>query len=602
MAHEPEKEMLLMKMKIQVYCAVFVLLLFPLLFNHSDAQASKKAPKAIKGIIDLSDWDFKQDGPIKLDGEWEFYWNRFLSPADFEDLQREKPRYIKVPSIWNAEREQGGRFPEYGFGTYRLTLLVNSKDSIYAVKMGEVLTAYKIWVGGEAVFLCGVPGRDRKRSVPKYMTHVTAFKVDDKRFDIIVQVSNFHYKDGGLRDVVEFGLVSQLQEKREWSLISNYTLFGGVLIMAVYHFGLFGLRREDKSTLLFGLFCLIMASRILVSNEIYLVALFPDAGWIIRLKILVFGYYIGLPVFAAYIYMLYSQEYNRLIIGFILIIGFSFSLMVLLSPPAIFIETEFFYQIFIVLSSLYILYGLSKAVFRKRDGAKLVIFGILILFGTVLNDVLYAQYIFIFSNYQSLVPLGLFFFIFCQSYILSVRFSNAFKIANIDELSQVFNRRRFVELAEQEIQRSERNEKPVCILSIDADRFKSINDAHGHDIGDEVLKSLAATFKDNIRKFDIFGRIGGEEFALLLPETDLQQALRIAERLCKIVETTSIPTNIGLINITVSIGAAGIDELEAVSLERLFKNADLALYKAKNNGRNRVEAWRRGENYSPATG
>lgn len=574
-----------------LYCAIIICILFIALNGCSSTTRGKKPPKAVKGLIDLSNCNFEKDGPVKLDGEWEFYWNKLLTPADFIAVGNVNVEYIDVPSIWNSSRGHAKTLPGTGFATYRLTVVLSDINQVYAVKMKEIFSAYKLWVDGKLIYSSGKTGKSKSTAIPKHQPHVTHFNIDKNEFDIVIQVSNFSYKDGGIRDAVEFGLGPALMEAREKSLIANYALFGSFLIMAIYHFALYGLRREDNSTVFFGLFCLLMASRILATDEAYIVKFLPNISWEASLKTIVLGYYLALPVFITFMYKLYPQEYHRPIIRIIQIVGAASSLMVLVTPAIIYTKTELAYQIFLLISSIYAIGGLIRAVVRKRDGAIWVIGGILVLFCTVINDVLYAQHVEFFQKYQNLLPVGLFIFIFSQSYILSARFSNAFKIANIDELSQVFNRRRFMELAEQEFLKSERTGSPLCLLSIDADHFKSVNDNYGHDVGDLVLKTLAGAFKENIRKPDIFGRMGGEEFALLLPETNLDRALQIADRLRRLIEATQIPIKEDKLNITVSIGVAATDTLEATTMEALFKNSDTALYQAKNNGRNQVAAW-----------
>jgi diguanylate cyclase (GGDEF)-like protein len=155
-----------------------------------------------------------------------------------------------------------------------------------------------------------------------------------------------------------------------------------------------------------------------------------------------------------------------------------------------------------------------------------------------------------------------------------------------DSLTGVMTRRAFDEQAVREMARAKRyNESLSCAL-IDIDHFKSINDAYGHGIGDLTLKRIAATCASEIRTCDYIGRIGGEEFALLLPETVLATAIDVAERLRRTVEATAIEVSGGTIRVTVSIGVAASDRQD--DTKALIKRTDMALYDAKKYGRNRV--------------
>ena len=165
------------------------------------------------------------------------------------------------------------------------------------------------------------------------------------------------------------------------------------------------------------------------------------------------------------------------------------------------------------------------------------------------------------------------------------------ELATVDELTKVFNRRRFLEIARSEFRRIERTNRNFSLLMIDADNFKVVNDTYGHDVGDLVLQTLAGICQENIRDLDVLGRIGGEEFALLLPETSRDQAGRLAERLRGLIAETPVPLAGNSIQITVSIGVASTLDNDAATLEKLFKNADKALYLAKENGRDQVAVW-----------
>jgi len=126
---------------------------------------------------------------------------------------------------------------------------------------------------------------------------------------------------------------------------------------------------------------------------------------------------------------------------------------------------------------------------------------------------------------------------------------------------------------------------------IDLDHFKKINDTYGHAVGDKALNMVATVCRETLRRIDIFARYGGEEFVIALPETPLEQALQVAERLRRTLMETPITTETKPLYITVSIGLT-VTGLESVDLNTLLKQVDEALYKAKDNGRNRVEMFR----------
>ncbi len=160
-------------------------------------------------------------------------------------------------------------------------------------------------------------------------------------------------------------------------------------------------------------------------------------------------------------------------------------------------------------------------------------------------------------------------------------------LATTDELTHLPNRRRFWEMAQAEFSRARRYGSHFSLGLIDVDRFKVINDSQGHAAGDQVLSRLAQVGLDQLRKVDTMARVGGEEFALILPETGSDTAVKVAERLRAAVENTDLDTGNGAVRLTVSIGVASLRP-ETVSLEGLYTQADQALYRAKDLGRNQV--------------
>jgi len=164
-------------------------------------------------------------------------------------------------------------------------------------------------------------------------------------------------------------------------------------------------------------------------------------------------------------------------------------------------------------------------------------------------------------------------------------------MATIDWLTNLYNRRHFFRLGEDEIVRARRYRHPISVLMIDIDHFKAVNDNHGHTVGDEVLAAIASRLLAGLRKSDIAGRYGGEEFAVVLPETDLSSAIHIvAERLRDAIASRPIDTAKGPLQLTISVGVAGV-ELDRENLLDALSRADVGLYAAKHAGRNLVVPW-----------
>jgi diguanylate cyclase (GGDEF)-like protein len=153
-----------------------------------------------------------------------------------------------------------------------------------------------------------------------------------------------------------------------------------------------------------------------------------------------------------------------------------------------------------------------------------------------------------------------------------------------DHLTGLANRRRFERQLEREVARARRFDRPFCLLLLDIDHFKLVNDSFGHDVGDDVLRRLGNALQAGTRGIDTAARVGGEEFAIVLTETDFAHALEVAERLRVSVAEMQVPV---AGHVTVSIGLAEFNA-ETSDARSLFLAADAALYEAKRNGRDRV--------------
>lgn len=157
------------------------------------------------------------------------------------------------------------------------------------------------------------------------------------------------------------------------------------------------------------------------------------------------------------------------------------------------------------------------------------------------------------------------------------------ELSTTDSLTKVNNRRHFLELARKEMERSERLGLMLSLVMFDVDHFKEINDQHGHQAGDEVLQAICRKVNETLREYDIFGRYGGDEFTILLPQTDLSHAHRVGERLEAGVQTLKLASLKGT-KLTISVGVASRSPSNR-DLEALLRKADQALYEAKKRGR-----------------
>jgi len=163
------------------------------------------------------------------------------------------------------------------------------------------------------------------------------------------------------------------------------------------------------------------------------------------------------------------------------------------------------------------------------------------------------------------------------------------KLSSMDGLTGILNHQHFIGAADRAVRQLEKKSGAACLIFIDLDHFKQVNDTHGHATGDAVLRRTVAICKQHLRPTDLFGRLGGEEFAILLLDCSRDQGLVVANRIRQAIEATSIELDEGAVSFSASVGLAAA-RTAGYDLQRLCREADAALYRAKRTGRNRVMA------------
>lgn len=173
--------------------------------------------------------------------------------------------------------------------------------------------------------------------------------------------------------------------------------------------------------------------------------------------------------------------------------------------------------------------------------------------------------------------------------LLAYKLFNVLKFINTDDLTGTYNRKYFFEELKKEIERTKRQDNYLSLCMFDLDDFKAINDGYGHFLGDIVLKEFSDIVLSNIREYDIFARLGGEEFALLIVDNNKDYAYKVCERIRKKVEEKKFDTNIQM---TISIGIANWKDCD--NMDTLYEKADNAMYESKNKGKNITTIWKNG--------
>jgi len=415
-----------LKHKYQLENLALVLILsFLVLFIACRHETTRRiAPQAVKGVLDLTDWDFKKDGPVDLSGEYEFYWNQHLTPSDFSRAPLpEKTGFINVPGYWKDDTFDGKKFPGQGYVTYRLNIQLNEIKKSLALRSLEISTAYNIFVNGQKVGALGVPGNSLETTIARQFPQIINFELKTNRMELIFQVSNFHHRRGGLWEIIQLGREKDLLKVQQKRLSFDLFLCGSILIMALYHLGLFSVRKKDRSSLYFSIFCFLIALRLLTTGGRYLILLYPSMSYEFMIKLEYLSFYLAVPAFAMFIQSIFPK-FSKRIRHLIMLLGIAFSCIVIFTPTRYFSYTLNVYEIATLVTFIYGLYVIFVSLPKMRIEAFVFLLGFLIFLLAVLNDMLHVERI---IQTGFFVPFGLFAFILSQAFLLSYRFSTALK-------------------------------------------------------------------------------------------------------------------------------------------------------------------------------
>lgn len=414
----------------KIICRSILCILFLFMFTSSLSFGAVERDFSIHdGVLSLENTNFSEK-LVPLKGEWEFYWDELLQPKDFN--QPKKPQYIEVPNTWaNATYTGNEKLSNEGFGTYRLLIKIDEKDvnQVFSLYLPSVASAFQIWVDGKRISGNGTVGIDRKSMKPKSFSQVTSFQPTSNEIELIMQISNFSQRKGGMWSPIKFGYEKTIMKHRELNIVREIMTAGCILALGFYHISLYLFRVTTLLPLFLGIFCLFVSLRTLLVGDILFMYLFPQFPWELSVKLEYLTFSIGLMVVFVFLMHLFPKEMNRNVVYIAVAICIFFSLTTLF--PA-YIYTHFLttFEVLIAPMLIYSMYVVTIAAMRKREGSYINFWSIIFLVLAVINDMLFhKQWI----ETIDLAPIAASIFLFVQTLVVAKKSSNAFK--SVESLS-----------------------------------------------------------------------------------------------------------------------------------------------------------------------
>jgi serine phosphatase RsbU (regulator of sigma subunit) len=426
--------------------------------------------------MDLAQVDFGRGATVLLNGQWEFYWQQFLTEPDFG--RAKPPAWVPVPASWDGYDLGQGQQPSLqGHATYRLRVVLppqGTKREMMAIKTQFIATNYALYVQGQTIYAPRQLGTTAEANLPHYNPEVFYFTPQSDTVSIVVQVANFTDRLAGITQPISLGHAHVVRQGYEANLMVNFFLFGVLVVMGGYHLSLFFFRRKSTAAGWFALYCLVVAVRILVTDDYYLFDFLPNAPFELGNKLAYLTFYLAVPVLASFAHDLYPADFWRGMVRAYWWLGGGLSGLVLVTPGIVYSHTLVFYQLATLVMLVYALYFTVRILGKRRDGSWLFAVGLFTTFAAAVNDVLFSNLIIQTAN---LLPLGLFVFIFSQTLILSRQFSRAFlQVEALSAQLRASNQQLEQTVTERTQQLSEANETLLQNLEELSSNIELIND------------------------------------------------------------------------------------------------------------------------------
>jgi len=373
------------------------------------------------GLLDLSGWDFENQGNVSLDGSWGFYWDELIAPGEFG--AKEPKGYVLIPSYWTGYSDF--HLPSFGEATYRLVVKTDGLPRLYSLKTPDIYTEYALWINGT---LMDASGSFVDSAATYLHPLVFDFFSDASEIDIVLQIKNEAHVFGGIGQSIRLGASKLVHKERNISAAIDLVLIAIGLFAGLYYLILYLFRKTSRELVWFFVLCVSVVLRNLLSNSTLLMQVFPDTPFWLGSKLVTISIPVIIISMLYYIESLFKDEIPVLAFKLLLYVNILYALTVLVAPSGIYSVIFSPYLLTVGVACALGLYLSIKAVRSKKKDAAFLLAGMLLLSsGAVLDTLVYLQLIKI--NY--VLSATLFGFIALQVVLLAKRYAEAFRHAEL---------------------------------------------------------------------------------------------------------------------------------------------------------------------------
>ncbi len=374
---------------------------------------------------DLHHWHPDEDAIVQLDGPWEFHWNRLLEPRDYAGGQPGNAQIVSIPAEWKSYSIDGQPLTNEGYATYRTTIRLSeaAAGQPLALYVNNIASAYRLWINGNPMDGSGIVGTDYASMTPRSYPRIHFFVPRLGDNEIVIQVSNFVQRTGGIWESIELGTSDKLASRHRDRVMAGTVMTGSLLLMTIFSIFLYFFRKQERAALWFGLICLAICVRSSLLGASFAYVLFPGLSWEWGVKLEYLSEIATLLCLAAFVDKQYPQDAIRRLFPLFAAALAGFAAFVLVSPAKAYTEFMVAYIIALLLPVfLYVMYVYIRAALLRRSGSGINMVGFLGFFLAVIHEVLYYTG---FVPSGGLVSFGLLFFLLTQLLNLSRFFTRA---------------------------------------------------------------------------------------------------------------------------------------------------------------------------------